>query len=186
MAAARKKAAEEQQKKLLFPKFLSYEGYKDVFIAMRNSESKSMKKQTITDMWMKIAGGKVGTRKLYTSTFASVGALCGALEDTGQTCVLNEDAENALSQILKGEEVKVETQTPNQIATTSSKDLGQTTPEMSRCPICNKADLIMNEKYLDKVPTKGGTLLILERTYQCQGCSNKFIRTVKELVSSPD
>jgi hypothetical protein len=62
----------------------------------------------------------------------------------------------------------------------------QLSTDLVRCPTCNRADMIVNEKYLDKIPTKGGTLLIFERTYQCQGCSNKFIRTVKEIVPSPD
>jgi hypothetical protein len=164
-------ADNEQQKKMLLPKFLAYPGYKDIFIAMRNSENKSMKKQTITDMWIKIGGGKLLTRKLYTVTFASVGAWCEAIEDTGQTCVLKKEAEKVLSQILKGEELKVESNVLSQAVQTSQRETTQTTLEISRCPICNKADLIVNERYLDKVPTKGGTLLILERTYQCQGCS---------------
>jgi len=182
-------AVEDQQKKMLFPKFLKYNGYRDVLIGMRNSADLSMKKQTITDMWINVApGAKVATRKLYTRTFASVGAWCEALEDSGQTCVLKKDAESMLSQILKGEEIKAEpqAQTPTQTSQAPEKEAIQMSVEMSRCPICNKADLMVNEKYLDKVATKGGTLLILERTFQCQGCSNKFTRIIKELVPSPD
>jgi hypothetical protein len=181
-------AKDEQQKKMLLPKFLSYDGYKDVLIAMRNSEDKSLKKQTITDMWAKIAGGTIGTRKLYTRTFASVGAWCGAIDDSGQTCSLKSGVENTLSQILKGEEVKMEPPSPTSPKTPPASDRLETQmpSEIDRCPICNKPDLIVNEKYLDKVATKGGTLLILERTFQCQGCSNKFTRIIRELVPSPD
>jgi len=180
-----------KQKRMLLPNFLSYEGYRDVLIRMRNSEDKSLKKQAITTLWSKTAGGQIGVRKLYTRTFASVGVWCEAIDDSGQSCSLKSDVSDTLSQILKGEKVEIEPEsqtpsTPPKNALEYDKSEPQTSSEISKCPICNKANLIFNEKYLDKVPTKGGTLLILERTYQCQGCSNKFIRTVKELVPSPD
>lgn len=182
---------EDQQKKALLPKFLGFPGYKDIIIGMRNTEEKSMKKQMITDMWVNITGGgKIGTRKKYTKTFASVGKWCGALDDTGQSCKLKEEAESLFSKLLAGEETKTTSakpvpQVPIQTQNTV-QNVNQLPVDIVQCPICNKTDIIVNEKYLDKIPVKGGTLLIFERTYQCQGCSNKFVRTIREIVSGPD
>jgi hypothetical protein len=181
---------DEQRKAILFPKFLNYEGYRKILIGMKNAKDKSMKKQTITNTWMSIAGGKGSTRRLYTTTFASIGNWVGAITDSGQTCVLSEEGEETLSQILRGEEIKPGTQ-PVTVAQpmkepTLSKSSTEVVSEMVQCPICNKSNLITSDRYLDKVPTRGGTLLIIERTFQCQGCSNKFTRIAKELVPSPD
>jgi uncharacterized protein with PIN domain len=182
---------EEQTKKMLLPRFLEYVGYRNILIGMRNREDRAMKKQSITDMWINIVGGKVGTRKRYTQTFVSVGQYCGAIEVTGQTCTLRRDVESILSSILKGEsKLEGSEQISTQLTTTSDKisdkQVWQIPIEISKCPVCNKTDLIVNERYLDKIPTKGGTLLILERTIKCKGCSNKFVRTIKELVPSPE
>jgi hypothetical protein len=184
-------APNEEQTKMLLPRFLEYAGYRNILIGMRNREDRAMKKQSITDMWINIAGGKVGTRKRYTQTFVSVGQYCGVIEVTGQTCTLRQDVESALSSILKGEsrpEGSEQISTHVTIASDkiSEKQVGQIPIEISKCPVCNKTDLVVNERYLDKIPTKGGTLLILERTIKCQGCSNKFVRTIRELVPSPE
>jgi len=176
--------SEEQQKSMLLSKFLGFAGYKDILIAMRNNEKKSLKKQTITDMWMNITGGKIGTRQYYTQTFASVGKWCGALTDSGQTCILASEAEKLLSEFLKGGEIKPDVAIKPIQPIAEEKALIAT--EITQCPVCSKPNLLMSDKYLDKVPTKGGTILILERTFQCQGCSNKFTRIIKEMVPSPD
>lgn len=177
---------DEQRKTILFSKFLSFEGYRKILIGMKNSKDKSMKKQTITNAWMSIAGGKGSTRRNYTSTFASVGNWCGAIKDTGQTCILTQEGETALAQILKGEEIKTKPILEPMVHTTPEKPALQISLEITQCPVCNKPNLVLSDKYLDKIATKGGTMLIIERTFQCQGCSNKFTRIVKELVPSPD
>jgi hypothetical protein len=177
---------DEQRKTILFSRFLSFEGYRKILIGMKNSKDKSMKKQTITNAWMSIAGGKSSTRRNYTTTFASVGNWCGAIKDTGQTCILTQEGETALTQILKGEEIKTKPALETTIHTTTEKPVLQIPLEITQCPVCSKPNLVWSDKYLDKVATKGGTMLVIERTFQCQGCSNKFSRIVKELVPSPD
>ena len=189
---------EDQQKKALLPKFLGFQGYRDIIIGMRNSADKSAKKQIITDMWVNIiGGGKIATRQKYTATFASVGKWCGALDDTGQSCKLIEEAETIFSKLLSGGELNITPEklappnypTPPPLPSNSRPNNDNVNPlsvEIVECPICHKSDVIVNEKYLDKIPVKGGTLLIFERTYQCQGCSNKFIRTIRETVQGPD
>lgn len=183
--------SEDQTKKMLLPRFLEYAGYRNILIGMRNREDRAIKKQSITDMWINIAGGKVGTRQRYTQTFVSVGQYCGAIEVTGQTCSLRQDVESVLSSILKGESrsedsEQVSTQATTNLDKISEKQVGQIPIEISRCPVCNKTDLIVNERYVDKIPTKSGTLLILERTIKCQGCSNRFVRVIRELIPSPE
>jgi hypothetical protein len=194
-------AQNEQQPKMLLPKFLGFPPYRDILIGMKNREEKNLKKQTITGMWINIAGGKIATRKLYTRTFASVGQWSGAIEDSGQVCGLKQEAEGPFSQILAGKEAEIlqgNDAKKTLEATVSGEGIQKQSPQhleqkagplsndLVRCPICNKGDMVVNEKYLDKIPTKGGTLLIFERTYHCQGCSNNFTRTVKEIIPSPD
>jgi len=59
-------SAIEEQKNILFPKFLKYKGYQDIFIRMQNDPDKTLKKEAITEAWMRIVGG--GTKKLDSIT----------------------------------------------------------------------------------------------------------------------
>jgi hypothetical protein len=176
-------ASEDERKAILFPKFLAYEGYKDVLIGMKNTADKSLKKEAITNTWMSVVGGgSVKTRKLYTLTFSSIGDWCGAIKDTGKTCSLPTKAETVLTQILQGKPVsegaKTITQQGPAITPSQVSALGA-----AYCPFCTKPDIDpKTEKLLDKVISGDTTTLIIERTFHCRNCTREFTRIVQQVI----
>jgi len=168
---------EDQQKAFLKAKFLKFKGYRIILVAIKNSTDKS---QTITDMWLQVKDNtKKGTRQNYTMTFASVGAWCEALVDTGQSCSLKPEAETVLEQVLKGEDVKVIVEPP--LSGTTSADrlpkFGTTALSVSDCPHCGKTEIgIENEELLQTLSSNNLHTLIIKTTYYCKGCSRNFSR----------
>lgn len=181
---------EEQQKAFLLSKFLKFEGYRIILVAMKNSADKSLKKQTITDMWLQIKDNtKKGTRQFYTLTFASVGAWCDALVDSGQSCVLKPDAEKVLEQILKGEEVPQVTETipVGTKPPTTPPAIPPVVLVVSNCPYCGKTEIgIENEELLNTLSVNGTHILVIKNTYYCKGCSRSFSRIEQRLLKASD
>lgn len=182
---------EDQQKAFLLSKFLKFEGYRIILVAMKNSAEKSLKKQTITDMWLQIKDNtKKGTRQYYTMTFASVGAWCGALVDSGQSCLLKPEAEKVLEQILKGEEVPDITKTLPPAGATPPTPPSASAPvalAVSNCPYCGKTEIgIENEELLNTLSVNETHILIIRNTYYCKGCSRSFSRIEQRLLKASD
>jgi len=180
---------DDQKKSMLLGKFLKFEGYRTILVAMKNNQDKSLKKQNITEMWSQVRDRlTVNTRQNYTTTFASVGEWCGALVDTGQNCSLRPEAEEILETILRGGEIKVLEKTS---AGTSSANL-QHTVELSRllvssCPHCGKNDIdIENEELLQTLSGNGIHTLVIKNTYYCRGCSRSFSRIHQRQVKVGD
>lgn len=180
---------QDQQKAFLKSKFLKFEGYRTILVAMKNSAEKSLKKQTITDMWLQVKDNtKKHTRKNYTKTFASVGEWCGALIDTGQSCSLKPEAKKTLEQILKGEDVPVIAGTiPSGTTTTIPSTSVTVSLLVSKCPHCGKTDIdIENEELLQTLSANGTHTLIIKNTYYCRGCSRIFSRIEQRQVKVGD
>lgn len=181
---------EDKQKEMLLPEFLGLKGYRKILVALKNAQDMSLKKQTITDMWLQIRDKvKLGTRQYYTSTFASVGTWCGAITDTGQTCSLTPKGEAGLNQILKGEKGKVLAQPPS-TPTTPKAPLGVSiTPaaQVTHCPHCIKSEIdIEDEELLNTLSSNGTHTLIIKTTYYCRGCSRTFSVIGQRLVRTGD
>jgi len=180
-------ATEAQRKSMLLPKFLEFEGYRDVLVQMKNKPDKLLKKEVITNAWLNVAKKKLGTRKLYTTTFASVGKWCGAIQDTGQTCSLTEKGLEILSQILKGEEVKptVPTAPTTPTAGPPSAIPTELSFQVVHCPHCGKAEFsIENEELLNTLPTNGTNVLIIKYTFYCRGCRGTFSRIGQQTIKT--
>jgi len=178
----------DEQKNIILPHFMRYKGYRDIFIKMRNDPDKTIKKETITAAWMSIiGGGKESARRLYTATFASVGNWSGAIKDTGKSCALTPIGEKVLSQILKGEEIKVEKPPvpPLGGAVPPPPSIIQMGPslQISNCPYCGKQEIaIENEELLSTLSTDGQHTLIIKYTLFCRGCSRTFSRIGQQIV----
>jgi len=184
---------EDKQKVMMREKFLKFEGYKTILVAMKNNNDKTLKKQIITEMWSQIGSKKVlGTRQMYTSTFASVGVWCGALDDSGQNCILKPEAEKTFEQILKGEVVSLPPTPPSNVSLGGGAPAGAvitaTQPLLvSNCPHCGKAEFgIENEELLQTLSTNNFHTLIIRSTYYCKGCSRTFSRIDQRQVKVGD
>ena len=181
---------EDQQRDMLLPEFLGFEGYRKTLVAMKNSRDKSLKKQTITDMWLQVRDNvKLATRQYYTMTFASVGAWCGAITDTGQTCSLTPEGETILGRILKGREAKVPEEPPTKHAPPTAPLTIPVTPSLAaiHCPHCGKSDIgIQDEDLLNTLSSNGSHVLIIKTTYYCRGCLRPFSTIGQRLVEIGD
>ncbi len=86
-------ANEADKKDTLATSLVSFSPYRDVFIRLRDEKGRSLKKETITEMWSSIAGGGGRRiRNLMTKTFASLAKYAGLIEDSGRTCTLQQSA----------------------------------------------------------------------------------------------
>lgn len=182
-------APDEQKKTMLLPKFLGFEGYRNILVQIKNSPDKTLKKDTITNAWLSVKKATLGTRKFYTTTFASVGKWCGAITDTGQTCSLNPDGEANLTQILKGKEIKVKsTATAPRTSSTASPPLtipSELSFQVAHCPLCGKNEFsIENEELLNTVSANGTNVLIIKYTFYCRGCRNTFSRIGQQTIKA--
>lgn len=181
---------EAQRKAILLPKFLGFKGYRKILVAMKNSPNNALKKQIITDMWLQIRDKKkLRTRKYYSTTFASVGAWCGAITDTGQTCSLTPNGKTVLEKILKGEEPKLPTQQPSLPTTPKTPLTVPVTPTLpvTQCPYCSSADIqIENEELLETLQKNGTHILIIKTTYHCRGCTRASTKIGQRLVGTGD
>jgi hypothetical protein len=169
---------ENLQKTVLMEKFLRFEGYRKILVAIKNNKDNQLKKQTITEMWSQIRDGlKLNTRQAYTFTFSSVGVWCGALTDTGQTCLLTPEAQTILTQILEGDKGKEGilqslSSSPPKTSTTASVTSGSS---VVNCPHCGKMDVaVENEELLQTLSSAEVHTLIIKSTYYCRGCSRTF------------
>lgn len=178
-------ATEEQKKMMLLPKFLGFRRYRNILVQMKNEPNNSLKKEVITNAWLNVVrGSKLGTRKRYTQTFASVGKWCGAMEDTGQTCSLAEQGLEIFSQILKGEEVK-EVKPTRPTAPTRGVPTKPTglSFQVTHCPHCGKAEFsIENEELLNTLTANGTNTLVIKYTFYCRGCSRSFSRIGQQTI----
>jgi hypothetical protein len=175
---------EQERKAMLLPKFLRFKGYRNILVQMKNSPDKSLKKEVVTDAWMGVKKKPLNTRRLYTTTFASVGKWCGAITDTGQTCSLTPEGETTLNQILKGEEPTVLTIPPH-VPPTPTPPISTTTLTSYNCPHCGKSEIgIENEELLNTLPSNGAHILIVKTTFYCRGCSRNFSVIGQRLVGS--
>ena len=177
---------EDQQRAMLSPKFLGFEGYKKILVALKNSQDRSLKKQAITDMWLQVRDNvKLGTRRYYTTTFASVGAWCGAITDTGQTCSLTPEGESALTQILKGEEVKPTAPSRKPTEGAPPRLPTELSFQATNCPLCGKTEFdIENEELLNTVSADGTNVLIIKYTFYCRGCRGTFSRIGQHTIKA--
>jgi hypothetical protein len=176
-------STEDQQKAMLLPKFLGFEGYREILVGMKNSPDKALKKQTITDMWLQVRDKvKLGTRQYYTTTFASVGTWCGAITDTGQTCSLTPEGEPVLEQILKGEKVKTTAPAAPPASPPSGAPIALSF-QVTNCPHCGKTEFnIENEELLNTVSADGNNVLIIKYTFYCRGCRGTFSRIGQQTI----
>jgi len=178
----------DEQKSIIFPHFMKYKGYQDIFIRMVNESDKALKKEAITEAWMRIVGGGTkNTRNFYTLTFASIGDWCGAIKDTGKSCVLTPNGEKVLNQILKGIEIEKEKPPlpPSGGAIRPPPTIMQMAPslQISNCPYCGKQEIaIENEELLNTLPIDGQHALIIKYTLFCRGCSRSFSRIGQQTV----
>lgn len=180
---------EDEQKTMMLGKLLKFEGYKTILVAMKNNQDKTLKKQTITEMWLQIRSNtKLGTRQLYTTTFASVGAWCGALEEIGQSCLLKPEAETVLEPILRGGgQVSVQIPPAGTSSAGPSIVSGGAALLVTDCPHCGKTDIsIENEELLQTLSSDGIHTLIIRNTYYCRGCSRTFSRIDQRVVKIGD
>jgi len=181
---------EDEQQAMLLPKFLSLMGYRKILVTMKNNQDRSLKKQTITDIWLQIRDKvKLGTRQYYTMTFASVGTWCRALTDTGQTCSITPQGEEVLNQILKGEKVERLSKLPSVPLKPTAPLTTPITSALiaSHCPHCGKSEIgIENEELLDTLSSNGTHILIIKTTYYCRGCSRAFSMIGQRSVGTSD
>jgi hypothetical protein len=185
---------EDQQRVMMLEKFLKFEGYKTILVVMKNNNDKTLKKQIITEMWSQIGTKKVlGTRQMYTLTFASVGVWCGALDESGQSCILKPEAEKIFEQILKGEQVAAPPLAPPiNVPAGGGTAMGTITTTtqpllVSNCPHCGKTEFsIENEELLQTLSTDNSHTLIIKSTYYCKGCSRTFSRIDQRQVKVGD
>ena len=178
-------APDKQKKTMLLPMFLEFEGYKNVLVQMKNTPDKTLKKEVITDAWLGVKKTTLGTRKFYTTTFASVGKWCGAITDTGQTCSLTPEGESVLNQILKGEKV-TPTAPPRKPTEGGLPRLPtELSFQVSNCPLCGKTEFdIEDEELLNTVSADGTTVLIVKYTFYCRGCRGTFSRIGQQTIKA--
>ena len=179
--------SEEQKRVMLLPKFLGFEGYRNILVQMKNRAEKTLTRDVITNAWLDLLdSGKLSTRKLYTKTFVSVGSWCGALEVTGRRCSLTPEAEKILSQILKGEEVKP-TAPPTPTGRLPSALPTGLPFQVTHCPHCGQTEFdIENEELLNTVSTDGTNTLVIKYTFYCRGCRGTFSRIGQQIVGQAD
>jgi hypothetical protein len=176
--------SEEQKRMMMLPKFLGFEGYRNILVQMKNKADKTLTRDVITNAWLTVVGsGKLSTRKLYTRTFVSVGSWSGALEVTGRSCSLAPEAEEVLSQILKGGEVKPPPTMPPKVPP-STMPTGLSF-QVAHCPHCGKAEFsIENEELLNTVSADGTNVLIIKYTFYCRGCRGTFSRIGQQTIKT--
>jgi hypothetical protein len=181
---------ENQQKAMLLEKFLRFEGYRLILVAMKNNQEKALKKSNITEMWSQVRNNtKLNTRKSNTTTFASVGEWSEALVDSGQSCSLRPEAERVFEQILRGGEQGQTNVNPKpsveEKPIDSPKGSEWTGLLVTSCLHCGKTDIgVENEELLQTLPGNGSHTLIIKNTYFCKGCSRTFSRIDQRILKT--
>lgn len=169
---------EDGKKDDLKGKLLSYKGYEDIFIALKNSKDKSKKKEEITNLWIKY-GGKKAIRSLMTKTFASMCNWCNIIEDSGKTCsyLLNNETISSPESLP---EKKVQENSPQPIPEASvqlSSDSGVA------CPRCKSNNIGLTDEEIQKfIEGETQTIVFKQLKYFCRNCQQPFTRVSKELI----
>ncbi|GAI28923.1 unnamed protein product, partial [marine sediment metagenome] len=180
-------AKDSNDKKLdLKNKLIKFKAYKDLLLALKFNQNKSMKKDEITNFWMKIVqGGGIKIRQEMTRTFASLCSWAGIIEDSGKTCTLtismlekSPKTEIAVS-VKEAEENKSQTPlTPNvnnQTITTLSSLL--------ICPRCKSNNVaLIDEDALKFIEKDDKTIVYKQSKYYCRNCQQPFSKLSTETV----
>lgn len=172
------------KKQILKEKVIAYPPYKDVFIRLKNSPDKSIKKEEITDMWVTIVGGGKDIRQGFTMTFSSLTSYCGIVEDKGKTLVLIDVSVKP----LETEKMIPITQQPpslKSVSVTPSISSGLAPMEqLLDCPFCQSTDIgLKNEEISHTAQIKIGSAIWVKRAYWCRKCRSEFTRLEYTVVS---
>jgi hypothetical protein len=171
-------AQEEEKKRVLAERLASFPLYKDVFIRLMNDPQKSIKKEELTEMWVRIAGGGKHIRQDYTMSFSSLTSWCGMVEDTGRTLKLTDVG----IRLVEGKPLgPVQPQPPT--APSGEVKPAEVSPP---CPMCEGSRVGLKcEEVGQTIPTKSGHLVYIRRVYYCRNCRAEFTRLHTEMLQGP-
>lgn len=171
-------AANDDVKKTTLARLLAqFAPYRDVFIRLRDEKGRSLKKEIITQMWSKLAGGGgAKIRKEMTRTFASLSEYAGLVDDTGRTCVLQEETDSLLQGVTKA---RAPTPPPGGGGAQPPLLIGATpvAPGTFTCPKCNGSDIgVLDEEVVNYFRANNQTVVFVKYTFHCRSCKEKFSR----------
>ncbi len=175
-------ANDPDKKEALAARLISFGPYHDVLVRLRDEEGHSLKKETITEMWSSIAGG--GGRKvrsLMTQTFASLAKYAGLIEDSGQTCILQQPA-MALLEGLPLPPVAVKPGTAEGKIPPRIPGAPAPVAEFS-CPRCTGTDIgILDEEPVQYFKSDGESIVFVKYKLFCRNCKESFSRHGQQTV----
>lgn len=184
---------EKGRKKIFAEKVLAFQKYQDVFIRLRNNPEKSLKKEDLTDMWIKIVGqgGKV-IRQQYTTTFADFATWSELVSDSGRTLTLIESLTSSpplpssLSPLLPQPPTTVPSPLVTPVNISPQKPyLNELSIQVESCPLCKSNEIgLKNEDIIQSFQTKTGYVVLLKHIYYCRNCQREFSRTVQQSIES--
>ena len=175
-------STDDLKKKMLAEKLRSYEPYKNILIALNNTSNKSLKKESITEIWSTFAGGGKRIRAYMTQTFASLGSWAGTIDDTGKSCKLLETTQ--LPGSLTGvPRPSTKPLIPSPTVTTPVSTIEAT--GVSFCPFCKGSEIgLIDEEALRFIDRLEDTVVYLKHKFVCRTCQREFSRTSQEIISN--
>jgi len=162
------------RKKELKSRLQQYEKYKDLFIALRNAENQTLKKEEINNKLISLVGGGSKIRGYMTRTFASLCDWAEIIKDSGKICKLVSDDPSPVE-----DSKKVKETTGPKMPEGDNQNL-----EEVQCPRCLDKDVgLINEEAVKFIDAKEKTVVIKQLQYLCKKCQNNFTRVRQETIN---